>query len=236
MSLLSIVRNTCQRAGVDLPAIVVGSTDPQVYQMHGLLEELGQELTKEFRWQELRRSSNWTSVAAESQGTLLSRTDQSFKGVVNGTFWDFTLRRPVFGPIDDQDWQMLQAFQPGGPLYQYRISGGLIQINPVPPAGHDFGFIWESNWWVADVSRNAVGDSFTSDTQISLLPEDMMTVGLRARWNEEKGLPYAELQRRFEDMRDTYKAKDGAKQMLSLDRPSQRLVPGIFVPAGNWPV
>lgn len=236
MSLLTIVQNVSRRLGLDIPPAVVGTTDPAVYQLQGLLEEVGNTLVLDYNWQALRKSTNWTSVAGANQGTLASRTGSGYKAVVRGTFWNFTLRRPVFGPISDQDWQMLQAFQPGGPLYQYRIAGNEVLVNPAMPAGQSLGWIWESDWWVANAGGTSIGQTFTSDSDISLLPEDMMEVGLQARWNEEKGLPYAELARRFQTMVDSYKAKDGTKQMLSMDRPSQRLVPGIFVPAGNWPV
>lgn len=236
MSLLTIVQNVSRRLGLDIPPAVVGTTDPAVYQLQGLLEEIGTKLVADYNWQALRKATNWTAVAGADQGTLASRTGPGYKAVVAGTFWDFTLRRPIFGPISDQDWQMLQAFQPGGPLYQYRISGNRVQINPPMPVGDSLGWIWESEWWVADLNGVATGQTFTADSDIALLPENMLEVGLQARWNQEKGLPYAELQRDFQTMVDSNKAKDGTKQTLSLDRPSQRLVPGIFVPAGNWPV
>jgi len=236
MSVLSVVQDVTARLGIPVPAAVVGNPDQQIQQLQGLLQQIGEELTVEYRWQTLRRSAQWASLAAESQGAITTRaTPGGFKAIVNGTFWDLTLRRPVFGPISDEDWQMLKAFQPGGPVYQYRIAADLILINPVPPAGNQFSFIWETSWWVGNASGVPVGAAFTADSQQSLLPEDMMKIGLLAYWRRTKGLPYADDLETFNMMVDKYKMRDGTKQQLSLDQPSQRLVPGIFVPAGNWP-
>lgn len=236
MSLLSMVQNICPRIGLPVPSSVFGNPDQNYVQMQALLEQIGKELLSEYKWQALRRTSTWASLNAISQGSITTRAGADFKAIVNGTFWDLTLRRPIFGPLDDQDWQMLRAFVPGGPVYQYRIAANLIEINPTPPAGNQFSFIWESNWWVASAVGTPVGGTFTADSQISLLPEDMMEVGLQAYYKRAKGLAYADDLASFDRMVEKYKLRDGTKQQLSLDQPSRRLVPGIFVPAGNWPV
>lgn len=236
MSLLTIIQSVCPRLALATPTIVIGSTDPQVKQLQALLEELGQVLVTDYKWQVLRRSATWTSTATVSQGSLATRAGADFKAIVPETFWNFTLRRPVFGPIDDKDWQMLQAFIPGGPIYQYRISENLIQINPTPVAGQSYGFIWESRYWILDPDGTTRKEAFTDDDDTCLFDEKMLQVGLQARWNEEKGLPYAELQQRFTNMVNTYQMRDATKPTLSMDQAGSRLVPGIFVPAGNWPV
>lgn len=236
MSLLSIIKEVAPRMGITAPASVIGTTDPQVLQLLRLLEQLGQDLTADYKWQSLRRTASWTSTATESQGSILTRTGADFKSIVNETFWNLTLRRPVFGPIDDSSWQELKAFQPGGPFYQYRIAGDLILLNPVPAAGETYSFIWESLWWVQDNSSSPIGETFVSDTDITAFNETMLKVGLQAYWKREKGLPYADLYDQFMSLVETYKMKDGTKPILSLDTPTQNIRPGIWVPAGNWPV
>lgn len=236
MSLLSIIKEVAPRLGITAPVSVIGTLDPQVLQMLRLLEQIGQDLTADYKWQALRRTAQWTSTATESQGTILSRTGADFKGIVNNTFWNLTLRRPVFGPVEDDAWQELKAFPPGGPFYQYRIAENLILLNPLPAANETYSFIWESLWWVLDTNGNPIGETFTDDTNLLAFNESMMKAGLESYWKREKGLPYADRHDQFLSMVETYKMKDGSKAMLSMDQPTQNIRPGIWVPAGNWPV
>jgi hypothetical protein len=208
-----------------------------IQQIQALYEALGQEIScGEYDWQMQKRSTTWVSTADVDQGSLTSRTGSDFLSIGNKTFWNFTLRRPVFGPISDVDWQMLQAFVPGGPLYQYRIAGDRILLNPTPVAGETYGFIWKSRNWILAVDGVTYKETFTADTDVSLLPENVMKVGVQAWWARQKGLPYADLLASFDGMVETAKMKDGTKQILSMDRPSNRVIPGIWVPAGNWPI
>lgn len=236
MSLLTVVQAVCERAGVPVPTTVIGSLESNVQQMRSLYEELGQELANgEYPFQCLKRTATWTSTASSDQGLLSTLTGEDFSSIVNDTFWNFTLRRPVFGPLSDAEWQYYQAFSPAGPYYQYRIATDRMLLTPTPVAGHNYRFIWLSKNWIASFDGTTKKSTFTADTDVSLFPEDMMKVGLRARWAMKKGLPYADVLESFDRMLQTYKMKDGTKRRLSLEGDSgSEIRPGIFVPAGNW--
>lgn len=237
MSLLTVVQAVCERAGVPIPTAVVGSLDQNVQQMRGLLEELGQGLAADgYPYQALKRTAAWTATAAEDQGSLTTLTGADFNYILNKTFWNFTLQKPVWGPLSDEEWQYYKAFAPAGPYYQYRIAGDRILITPTPAAGESYRFLWMSKNWIASSDGTTKRSTFAEDSDICLFPEDIMKIGLRARWAAKKGLPYADILSEYDSLLRTYKMRDGTKGTLSLDRSENRIRPGIFVPSGNWPL
>lgn len=237
-NLLQIVQAHCIRSGIPAPASVVGTFDQQIMQIQGLLEEVGQFLQSEYKWEFTTRDATFISVAAENQGaltTLFGVDAPSYDRIVPATFWDRTLRRPIFGGVSDKTWQILKAFIPGGPLYQYRIIQGNLLLNPAPPAGDTMALTWVSKNWVS-LAGGGTGYTFANDADTPLFQDHLMLIGLRAVWMREKGLPYADLFDDFQRRAENLAGRSTAPAALSLDNPGQQLVPGIFVPAGNWNV
>lgn len=197
-------------------------------------------LASEYQFEALSRDATFTSVADVSQGLLTSILGQDaatgFNYIVPGTFWDQSLRRPVYGAVNDQNWQMLLAFIPGGPLYQFRLREGQMLINPTMEAGHEMALTWQSSNWVLSADGTTVQGSFSNDNDTTIYRDDTIKMGLRAAWLREKGLPYADLWSAFIAAAEAQAQRSKVSATLYLDRPSQSLVPGIWVPAGNLPL
>lgn len=237
-TLLQIVQAHCVRSGIPVPASVIGTFDQQIMQIQGLLEEVGQFLQSEYVWEFTKRDSTFLSVAAENQGaltTILGPDAASYDRIVPATFWDRTLRRPIFGSVSDKSWNILKAFIPGGPLYQYRIVGGNLLFNPPPPANDTMALTWISKNWVT-LSGGGSGYVFSNDGDTPMFQDNLMLMGLRAVWMREKGLPYADLFDDFQRRAENLAGRSNAPASLSMDSSGQQVVPGIFVPAGNWNV
>lgn len=245
MSLLTLVQKFTLRTALPKPATVVGNTDAQVQQMLTLLEEECIELAARYQWAGLINEATFLTKAQEDQGTLASlgsgpTTTNALRYILNQNMWNRTLRLPVFGPVNSPDWQELKAFTNTGPFYQYRIRGvttgaqASLLFNPSPTAGHTVAFEYVSSNWCLNGTTPA--QVFVADADTILLPESLVALGLRWRWKKEKGLNYGEDFASYERMVMDAMGRDGTKKTLNMANPTSEIRPGIWVPAGNWPL
>ncbi len=235
MSLLTMVQYFCQRTNVPVPSAVIGSTDQQVLQVLALLEEEGNDLAQRGAWQALTFEATHTTLALEDQGAIATIASNGFRYIKNQTIWDRTERLPVLGPTDSQDWQSLKAVATTGPRFKFRIRGGKLLVNPVPPAGNTWAFEYVSKNWMTNAAGSTYKQYFTVDSDVALLPEELLIMGLRWRWQREKGMDYAELFRTYEAQVKDVLGRDGGKPLLSMDNePWKGPAPGILIPDGNW--
>lgn len=235
MTLLDLTKQFCSRTGVPVPSFVIGNNDPQIVQILGLMGEILEDLTNRTRWAASTLEAVFTTVATESQGLLTTLAPNGYKWVVKDTFFDRTLRRPLYGPVGAEDWQALKALPNAGPFYKYRIVGGKLLLNPVPPAGHVCAFEYASSYLVLAVNGTTYKSFPTADDD-SFLDDTLVLAGLRWKWKYEKGLDYAEDFRRFEELADNTKGREGSKPTVNMGGASHDVQPGIFVPSGNWPL
>ena len=234
MNLLQIVQEFCQRTGLPNPTQVVGAQDDQLTQLVGLANEICEDLVRRHSWTGLIQESVFQSVAGGDQGAISTLAPQGFLKIQNETIYDRTRRLPIFGPRSPQEWQAMKALPMSGPFYQYRFRGGHLLITPDMPAGHTLAFEYTSEAVVFNATDNVYKSFFTKDADEFLLDKSLLIKGLRWRWKEEKGLPYAEAFRGYESAVAEAAGSDGTKSPLSMSETSPAIQPGIFIPAGNW--
>ena len=233
MNLLSLVQKFCQRTNIPSPATVYGSTDDQILQAMGLLEEEVNDLAARHTWQGLQLEASHTTLALEDQGDI-NTLDPAFSFIRNNTMWDTTDRLPVLGPVSGSEWQELKAVLANGPRYQFRFRGNHLLVNPIPAAGHAWKFEYESKYAILDTDGTTTKEFFTADTDTFLLPDNLLLLGLRWRWKAEKGLDYGELFATYERLVKKAMGSDGGSETLRMDNEGASASPGIFVPVSNW--
>lgn len=237
MTMLTTIQHFCRRTNLPVPATVYGTTDPQVQQLMALLEEEGNDLASRGAWEGLIFEASLTTLAQEDQGAMTSIATNGFRYMLNETIWDRTSRLPVCGPLSGKSWQAMKALVTTGPRYRYRIRGGKLLVNPVPPADDAWYFEYVTQNWILGADGTTYKQYFTLDTDTILLPETLVLMGLRWRWKKEKGLDYAEDFRTYESQVKDALGRDGTKSTLHLDGTDMRgPQPGIFVPDGSWTV
>ena len=235
-TLLSIVQNFCRRRGLPVPGSVMSSQDDMYLQIAGLMDEGIESMLTGFSWQQLQYITTFTSVAAESQGTLTTLCPEGFLSIINETIYDRTRRLPIYGPKTPQEWEMLQALTPTGPLYQFRILQDSLRIFPTMPAGHTLAFEYNSEYAIYNPVDLVYKKFFTKDTDEFLLNDTLKLKWLTWRWLSVKGFPYAEEQRLYEEYLGDLRSKNKAKATLSLAGDVKTIRPGILVPAGSWSI
>lgn len=236
MAMLQVIQYFCRRTGLPVPTTVMGTTDTQVLQVLGLLEEEGNDLAVRGSWQGITFEASHTTLALEDQGAIATIASNGFRYIKNDTLWDRTSRLPVCGPLDGQEWQAMKALVSTGPRYRFRIRGGKLLVNPAPPASDAWYFEYVSQNWILGADLTSYRQYFTLDTDTLLLPETLVLMGLRWRWKKEKGFDYAEDMRTYEMQVKDALGRDGGKTTIQMDDCDRGPRPGIFVPSGSWSI
>ena len=237
MSALSIIQDHCLIHALNIPASVVGSADAGVQQLFGILNELLDEVVTESKFNVTTQEAVFTAIAAEDQGALTTIAPNGYQAIIFETFYDRTLKRPMYGPLDETAWQQIKALPNPGPFYKYRIRGDHLLINPVPAAPLSIlAFEYMSSWAVVSAA-GAAKQAITVDTDTFVFPDRILRRGLSARWKQIKGLPYQFDEAQYYNLLNNYIARDKVKRRINVAHPAPTdIQPGIFVPSGNWNV
>lgn len=152
------------------------------------------------------------------------------------TEWDRTNRWPLMGPQSAQDWQ---SFKSGivyaGPRQRFRIVGGYMTVNPLPPNGLTFAFEYISKAWVYSLAGTAQ-TSIQADTDTFIYSDSLMVTGLKAQWKAAKGLDVTYDLGEFRGLLEAAKAQDNSAAKLSLSPyGGDVLLSTMNIADGNWP-
>jgi len=235
MSVLSILQEFAKRHALSVPTGVIGSTDTTTVQLFQILSDVISEMVEESKFNVITYEAVFTAVAAESQGLMTDLAQYGYQWAYLETFYDRTLRRPLYGPLTESEWQQIKALPNPGPFYKFRIRGNELLINPAPTTPlSTIAFEYASSWAVTG-SGGTPKAAITEDTDLTLFPENIIKRGLAYQWKQIKGLPYQEDKDKFYELLNNYIARDKVKRRIDLAHPKPiDIQPGVFVPSGNW--
>lgn len=231
MSLLTIIQSAADKIGVKRPTLVVSNNTPTIIQLLDYCNQSGDELMRSYDWQVLTKEKTFTSVASETQTDMVATDLDRF---INETFWNRTQRRPFKGPLSPQEWQQIKATVVTPVREVFRQRGGDILIQPVPSAGDTFAYEYVSTQWRTDTNDTAI-DSFSADTDKSLISENLITLGIVWRYKQARGLPWEGDYAIYETQVKLRAMRDAPKRTVDManDAPYERM-PVIGVPESNW--
>ena len=237
MSALSIIQKHCRMHALAVPSSVIGSTDTQVAQLLAILQDAIGDIVVQSQFQVSTQIATYVLTAGENQGPMSTIAPFGYYQANFETFFDRTLRRPLYGPVDDTEWQELKALPNPGPFYKFRILNDCLLINPVPTSPFStIAFEYMSSWAVVD-NAGVLKSDITADDDTFILPEQIISKWLSFAWKQIKGLPYQGDQQAAYDQLNNYIAKDKVKARINVSEGMANTIkPGVFVPSGNWPV
>jgi len=227
---LALAQEVARRVGISVPSSLV-STDTDGQQMLALMNELGAELATRFRWQQLVKEVSFTTVANTEQGTLSTILQESANTLISLTIWDETSNLWIEGPLSDSEFFPARDLGTG-PQYEYKIFNDKLFILPTPPAGNTLRMFVRSSKW-ARSSAGAAKELLSADEDYAVFADELMRLGLRWKWREEKGLPYAEIQRSFEAMAADLSARSASGRRLYMGQETRTVSPGIAIRGWN---
>lgn len=235
MTLLSIVQDACNEIGLPAPSTVIGNTDKTVKQMLALSNRSGKMLAQRFEWQELITEEVHTTTAAEDQGAVETLMP-GFNWYIYQTAWNRTQQEPMGGPLYPAEWQHLKATSVTGPYYDFRIRTKKLLMIPTPPADETVALEYISRYWCSDSTGVTNREKWSVDTDIGRLPEDLLTLDLKWRFKQAKGLPYAEEFRDAEMAINNAMARNNGPRKMNLDMAGVEAdnYYGVRIPEGSW--
>jgi hypothetical protein len=231
MTALSIIQTAAAWLSLPVPAAAFAATDQQTIQLRSLLNEEGLEVATwpDHAWTKLTKEQTFTTVATAVQSNAVA---SDFGRFCDGSMWDRTTDRPVWGPMSPQQWQQQMAGPTFTTMYLgFRIRGNDFLITPTPAAGDTIAYEYVSNLYVyASGDSTPTKSAFSMDTDTCIFDETLMARGLRWRFLRAKGLDYSQEYQTWIELLQRFVARDGGMPKLSAahNYPLTRLSP--FVP------
>jgi uncharacterized protein (DUF1330 family) len=233
MTLLTICQDAANIIGITAPDSVTASTDTSVIQLEASVNQEGRAQVQKYGWQVLVKEGSHTTLAAESQGTMISIASD-FGRFSNDTMWNRTTNRRYYGPITDSRWQQILAVVSGGITNYFRIRGGNLLMHPTPTAGESVKFEYVSKYWVDTTGGStADADKFSGDSQTTVLEEELIVLGVVWRFLKLKGLPYDQQYVDYTNRVSEYTGHDGASPILRMGG-ARRAILALNEPEGNY--
>ena len=151
-------------------------------------------------------------------GQLVYPLPSDYAWMIPQTIWDANFRWQLMGPLEPQEWNVLQyGISPVGPRVRFKIEGTNVLINPVPGTGQTdlvaLNYI-SANW--CQSAAGAPQSIFKADTDTYLLNEDALIMGLKWRVRRAKGFDYQQERNDYSRLIDRLMARDGGSRSLPL--------------------
>jgi hypothetical protein len=225
MSLLSVVQDACRHSSLSLPVLtsVIGNTQSHAPALLMAAKEELDSLATRHNWQKLTKENTFTSTATAVQVTA-SAIPTDFDRMIPETFFNRTTRRAIFGPISADEWQRIEASLTTYVNPAFRFRGGTILITPDPTTAQTLAYEYVSTY----KARSAAGAEQTTwavDTDTSVFPEPIVTLGVVWRYRRGRGYPYNNEQEEYERRVVEAILRDGSKPRLYSDAPSREFRP-----------
>ena len=235
MSLLTIANAAQAELNLPISTTVIGNSSQTQKQLLALCNQEGKQLADEFAWQALITEASFLTTATETQTNATLPAD--FGWLVDETMFNRNTTLPVKGPINPREWQELKAIGATVSESRFRIRGNSLLFNPAPTAGHTVYYEYVSTRWCSDAGLTTPSSTWTLDSDVGLLPENVITLGLIWRWKHSKGLDYAQDFETYNMTKERAASRQGARRKLRLDGPTSPYASRASrgnIPEGSW--
>lgn len=189
---MATLLDLCTRALDDIssfnvPTFVIGNTeDDTARTLLGAARKVGEELVRDYDWQELSRTATVATVVS----TSLYDLEDDYERIASDTMWDGTLDRRMLGNTTRRQWAAISNVANSAQLtYRWRLFGGQIQVYPTPTSVFSFNYEYLSKSYCESTEGVDRTDGWVADTDEPLLPADLFIHGIRYYFGESKNLP-----------------------------------------------
>lgn len=174
-----------QSAFLQRDAFATGE-DADDIQMVAFANRAAQTMNDYFPWNKLRKSDQITMV----NGQLSYDLPDDFDYYMTESMWKSFGARHVVIPTPDRYWGFLKAGNPGtGVSYYAKFIGGKLEFVSVT-APDVINFDYQSNSPITDLN-GVPKQRFTADSDLFLLNDETLALGIKALWKTEKEMPTA---------------------------------------------
>jgi hypothetical protein len=186
MSLLTIIQDVADEVGIARPTAVIGNSNPETRKFLRYAQKVGRSILKSFPWQILRKEQTFTSLATETQTSILP---SDFDRICPESFWNRTDNHLMIGPITPVEWNSLKANSyDDDTRHKFIIRGDVLMAIPVMTAGKSLAFEYVSKNWCQS-SASAEQSKWVADDDTGILDEELMTRAIIFEFLWGDGLP-----------------------------------------------
>ena len=107
MSFLTIAQDVAITVDFPSPATAFANSDPAIKKIRRSIEATSYSLGRIHAWKTMRAEGTFTSLATETQTSMLPT---GFDRFIPETVWDRTDKTLLIGPISEVEWAGLKAF------------------------------------------------------------------------------------------------------------------------------
>jgi hypothetical protein len=239
-TLLSIASDAADEIGIPRPSSIIGSTDQTARRLLALSNREGRSLAEEADWTVLQRLHTFDTVISQEEYDLPS----DYNHLLRDSEWDREEQRPLIGPLTPQQWQSIKSGSLGTGLAfrRYRIvrsassTARTFRVEPVPTvAGETLAFEYISDQWCSNAAADTTYDEWNADTDVTLLDEDLMILGLVVRFKRSTGLDFASEADEYARMLTRKKGQDRPSPTLNMAHSSRlRLISPLNLPETGY--
>ena len=233
MSLLTMIQETADRLSLPRPSTVIGNTDPQVQTLLATANEEGRKLSRAGPWQELTVEATFTTVDQQTEYEL-ETIAPGWDTQKNPTMWDRTGQNLINGPITPAEYQTDVAYLPMNIYFEWRVRQDNLVIYPPPSGGLEVAFEYATDRWCKNITTGTLQDEWLDDTDVGLIPEWLMSLGIEWRFNQRTGFVEIAAGQRQEYESEVRRQISQGVQGRTLDLTGKDLFRQRRVPWGNW--
>lgn len=165
-----------------------------------------------------------------------------YKHLVDKTLWNRSDYEELRGPMSQREWQSVKSSYLGESVtdsYRFQLRSNMadtdpavkLYLDPVPTEDDDLVLEYVSNGWCKDASTGVVNSAWVKDTDVPLLDEYLLRLGVIWRTLSRLGLPYEEELDEYDVQVENAIGRDGGGRVLDLSRrPGQTLISPCNVP------
>jgi len=222
-----LLSNIPSTAGLDNTYSIVGTSIPQDSYVDTVLTST------------TLNSSQLASATSVGGTVTFSKTiyplPSDYETITDNTHWDKTKHWQMLGPVTAQQWQWLKSgYISTGPRIRWRILGNQFEIWPPYNTLEYLGFEYRSKGW-ARSAANAVKNSFTVDTDTTVLDDAVIVLLTKLKYFQIKSFDTTALQQDYTRYLNVAKANDKGSATLSFaPQPSAILIGYANIPDSGY--
>jgi len=193
MSLLTIAQDAANEIGLDLtPTTIIGNNDPDAQRLLRFATRVCRELNERAPWQRLRFDAAFLTQASVVQTGVIT---PDFSRFIPETMRNRDTGMYIGGPLPPVEWQnkigsVAYPVPPTGAPQWWTRQGDFVSIWPAPPAGQYVSYTYQSRAFCRSVG-GTLQTAWLADTDVALLDEEMITLGVIAGFLAADGQPLA---------------------------------------------
>ncbi len=210
MSLLTICQSVARQVAVDVPTVVIGSTDTNTQTLLSCALWSARRIWKAHAWLSLTKEYVWATLPNVAEYAL----PDDYHRLAMDTAWDRSDFARLRGTLSPVEWQRLKSgsLAVANSANSFRIKPVatvmMFTLDPTPTTAQTLVYEYVSRHW-CKASGGAEQSEWLADTDLPIIDADLVELGTLARMLRRLGMDYQEEMSEFESELTLAAARDG---------------------------